>query len=59
MDLVKYIIVAIGCLILGIIISLIAKNIFAGLGFAILSFGGYLLWNYFNSAKGTPPVADN
>ncbi len=58
MDLLKYIIAGVGCLILGVVIALIAKNIFAGLGFAVLSFSVYVLWNFFKSAKQdtTPPV---
>jgi hypothetical protein len=56
MDLLKYVIAGVGCLILGVIIALIAKNIFAGLGFAVLSFSLYVLWNFFKSAKQeTPP----
>ncbi len=51
MDLVKYLIIAIGCVILGIIISILARNILAGLGFAVLSFGAYILWNLFKSAN--------
>ena len=55
MDLVKYIIVGAGCLFVGLVISILARNIIAGIGFAVLGFFGYLLWNFFNSAKNTPP----
>ena len=55
MDLAKYIIVAIGCLIVGIILSILVRNIFTGIGSATLLFGGYLLWSLFNSAKKAPP----
>lgn len=55
MDLMKYIIVGVGCLFVSLILSIMVRNIFAGLGFAILSFGGYILWNYFHAAKNDPP----
>jgi hypothetical protein len=51
MDLVKYLIIGVGCLFIGIIISILARNIFAGLGFTLLSFFGYVLWSYFNYSK--------
>lgn len=55
MDLLKYIVVGAGCLFLGIIIAIIAKNILAGLGFFVLGLSVYILWNYFNSAKKDVP----
>ena len=55
MDLMKYIIVGAGCLFVSLILSIMVRNIFAGIGFAILSFGGYILWNFFNAAKNDPP----
>lgn len=55
MDLLKYIIVAIGAVLVGIILSILVRNIFAGIGFAVLSLGGYILWNFFNSAKEVSP----
>lgn len=55
MNILKYVIVGVVCLILGIIIAIIAKNIFAGLGFAVLGLAVYILWNYFNSAQKDMP----
>jgi len=51
MDLVKYIIVGIGCLFVGLVLMILVRNIFAGIGFAFIGFLGYILWNFFNSVK--------
>ncbi len=59
MDLVKYLIVGGGCLLVGIVISIISRNILAGLGFAVLGSLAYILWNFFNSAKKEEPPKDN
>ena len=55
MDLMKYIIVGAVCLFVSLVLSIMVRNIIAGIGFAILSFGGYILWNFFNAAKNDPP----
>jgi hypothetical protein len=55
MDLLKYIIVGIACIFVGIIIMFLAKSIFAGLGFIFLTFFAYLMWNYLKLFKDEPP----
>ena len=56
MDLVKYIIVGGVCLFIGFILSILVRNIFTGIGSAVLFFGGYLLWSLYSSAKKAPPA---
>jgi hypothetical protein len=51
MDLLKYIIVGAGVLLISIILAFVVRNIIAGIGFFILSIGAYILWNYFDSAR--------
>lgn len=51
----KYIIVGAGCLFVSLILSIMVRNLLAGLGFAVLSFGSYILWNYFHAAKNDSP----
>lgn len=67
MDLLKYVIVGIASIIVGIILAILVRNIIAGIGFVILLNAIYILWNYFNSVKkdvpppqsSTPPAQDN
>lgn len=65
MDLLRYVIVGIGSILLGIIIAILARSIFAGVGVMVLTFLGYFLITLVDMVKPketpveTTPKQDN
>lgn len=55
MDLLKYLIIGAGCVLLGIVVAFVARNLFAGIGIMVLTFLGYIL---FTLTKGLQPEKD-
>lgn len=66
MDLLRFLIVGIGCVILGIVIALIAHNLWTGIGVMVLSLLGFYLVTLVkgfqpptHSTEGTIPSTDS
>ncbi|HBB64411.1 MAG: hypothetical protein UR34_C0006G0021 [candidate division WS6 bacterium GW2011_GWC1_33_20] len=55
MDLLKYLMVAVGSIILGIVVALIAHNVLSGILLVVLLFGGYVLLNVTKGLNNKPP----